>query len=73
MAESIGLSKIEYVVFKRCTVFPVVEARGAALRDVHFADQALEVESPWVMTFVLDQSRLDRVVRGFGPGSHRFL
>lgn len=62
LAERCGVPKLEYVIFRHMTATPVVEPKTAGvLRDVIFADKALHVESAWVMTFILDQSRLDRV------------
>ena len=51
--------KLEYIVLPFCDRVPVVE-RGPP--GVLFAHSTLRVESPWVLTLILDQSRLDKIV-----------
>ena len=60
LADSNGMKgKVNYVSFAVVRERPRLEARPPGFL---FVVDTLHVESPWLYTYILDQSRLDKIV-----------
>ena len=54
---------VEFTTFPYRDARPVLEPRAGGDNDVLYAVDTLTVDSPWLFTFVLDQTRIDKLVR----------
>lgn len=60
LAERVGLKDLQYTVFRHQAHAPRIDPRPPG---VLFAHSTLDVENPWVWTYILDSTRLDTIVR----------